>query len=330
MRILVCEFVTGGGLRDHDPPAALVREGDMMLWALVKDLVALPGHEIWTTRDDRLPDAQAGAYVQKVRVGQSVWSTLGQLLPSVDVFWPIAPECDGALERLCALARRIGCRVIASDPQSLAISASKLATSDNLTRHGLPAVTTWRTNQIGKSPTGWVAKPDNGAGCEETHYFKERRTLEDWLSQLATDRRFVVQPYVQGEPVSLSFLCRDGNMWLMSCNRQRISLRGGRIHYDGSDVSAFETKRGRFEPLAEAIAKAMPGLWGYIGADVIDTPQGPKVLEINPRLTTSYVALGRSIGINPAEQVLALLDNGIETIRCPLNATPCIVETADA
>ena len=55
------------------------------------------------------------------------------------------------------------------------------------------------------------------------------------------------------------------------------------------------------------IAAAIPGLWGYVGVDLIDTPAGPVVLEINPRLTTSYCGLGGVLGVNLAALVVGLL-----------------------
>ena len=328
MRILVCEFVTGGGLRESDLPESLVREGDLMLQALVKDLMALPGLEIWTTRDDRLPGAPAGVKTTWIRGGRSIWSTLEQLLSSVEIFWPIAPESGGALERLCRLARETGCRSIASDPSTLALTASKVATTDHLAHCGLPTVATWRTGQVDESPTGWVVKPDDGAGCEETRYFTDHRALCDWLGLLPPDHGFVIQSYVPGTPASLSLLCRDGKAWLLACNRQRITLQNATLHYEGSEVAALEAARPRFEPIAEAIAESMPGLWGYIGVDLIDTANGPRVLEVNPRMTTSYVALGQSIGVNPAGLVLSLLEHAIEQIRRPLKPASTPVSTA--
>ncbi len=40
--------------------------------------------------------------------------------------------------------------------------------------------------------------------------------------------------------------------------------------------------------------------------DFIETASGPIVIEVNPRLTTSYAGLHRAIGINPAQLVLEL------------------------
>ena len=43
MRILVHEFVSGGGLAGRPVPASLAREGAAMLTALVADLAAIRG-----------------------------------------------------------------------------------------------------------------------------------------------------------------------------------------------------------------------------------------------------------------------------------------------
>jgi predicted ATP-grasp superfamily ATP-dependent carboligase len=48
-------------------------------------------------------------------------------------------------------------------------------------------------------------------------------------------------------------------------------------------------------------------LWGYVGVDLVLTGDGPVVLEINPRLTTSYCALRPALGLNTAALVLDLL-----------------------
>ena len=54
----------------------------------------------------------------------------------------------------------------------------------------------------------------------------------------------------------------------------------------------------------------MPGLAGYIGVDVIVGDADIRVLEVNPRLTTSYAGLEQAIGCNPAELILDMFYNG--------------------
>ena len=55
MRILVHEFVSGGGFAGRDVPASLAREGAAMRTALVSDLAAIGRHQIVTTADPRFP-----------------------------------------------------------------------------------------------------------------------------------------------------------------------------------------------------------------------------------------------------------------------------------
>ena len=59
MRLFVCEFVTGGGLRGEALPSDLCREGDAMLQALVKDLLDL-------ARPPRQPDVDASLHADRV------------------------------------------------------------------------------------------------------------------------------------------------------------------------------------------------------------------------------------------------------------------------
>ena len=56
-----------------------------------------------------------------------------------------------------------------------------------------------------------------------------------------------------------------------------------------------------------------------MGIDLIETDSGPVVLEINPRLTTTYTGLRDAIGQNPAALILSLASGGplptIGTVR---------------
>jgi predicted ATP-grasp superfamily ATP-dependent carboligase len=64
-----------------------------------------------------------------------------------------------------------------------------------------------------------------------------------------------------------------------------------------------------FNTLAQKIAQAMPDLAGYVGVDLIVHQGEYFVLEVNPRLTTSYIALHQACGCNPAQMLLDLFYN---------------------
>jgi len=64
--------------------------------------------------------------------------------------------------------------------------------------------------------------------------------------------------------------------------------------------------------------------------DFVETPGGPVVIEVNPRLTTSYAGLHRAIGLNPAKLVLGL-PKSLEMSNDPMRESHSIeVEVAHA
>jgi len=65
-----------------------------------------------------------------------------------------------------------------------------------------------------------------------------------------------------------------------------------------------------FELFAQKIAAICTDLNGYVGIDVIVDTQNDNqitVVEINPRLTTSYAGLAEATGENPAELIMNTL-----------------------
>jgi hypothetical protein len=43
---------------------------------------------------------------------------------------------------------------------------------------------------------------------------------------------------------------------------------------------------------------------GYVGVDFVLTEKKPVLIELNPRLTTSYVGLRKVVGLNPAKAIV--------------------------
>ena len=323
MRLLICEYVTGGGFLGRPLPAGLAREGDMMLAALVKDVAAVGGIEIASVRDGRLRDVGMPATFSILAARDDPWSVWRNAVETADAVWPIAPETGGALTRLSELVLAAGRTLIGSRPRAVALAASKLATAEHLAALGIAVVpTVSAATALRAAPPagrdGWVVKPDDGAGAESTRLFRRYDEMRQWLAAAPDRDNLIVQPYMEGVPASLSILCQQGRALLLSCNRQEIAIENGAFRFCGSVVGGLEQRRSVLEPIAAAVAAAMPDLWGYVGIDFIDSAAGPLVLEVNPRLTTSYVGLGRAIRVNPAGLVLDLIDHDLGAIEQPL------------
>lgn len=301
LRVFVCEFVTGGGMRGECLPSSLAREGTMMRDALIADLRGLADVHVSTTHDDRLPPPPM-ADSEPVGANAEPWSIWSRAAARCNLVWPIAPETGGVLERLTRLLGSSGTAWIGPDAETVRIAASKIRTARLLEEHGVPTVPTYRVDELPVGvPPPFITKPDDGAGCLETR-------LWNVLPAGLVDPGIVVQPFIEGVPASLCIACDDKRAVLLSANRQHIEIRDASLHLSGVTVGAIEDN-GRLCRLAQAVLGAMPGLRGIIGVDLILTPARPMVVDVNPRLTTSYVGLHRFLGVNPVKFVPELTKN---------------------
>jgi predicted ATP-grasp superfamily ATP-dependent carboligase len=325
-RLLVIEFVTGGGLAGLPLPEPLAQEGGLMLSALLRELRAIPGIALWTTRDHRLPPLPAPINAITLGPFDDPYAVWGALMLEADAVWPIAPETGGALERLSRLVLDQGRRLIGSSPEAIAQTASKRRTAEVLGSAGIPVIPTYPARQgFPDSPSGWVLKPDDGAGCTDTFFSDDRRVLEGIARNYPQDGP-IVQPYVAGTAASLSLLCRDGRTLVLACNEQRITREAERLCFGGVWVNGLSRETEALAPLAQAIARALPGLAGFVGVDLILAPAGPMVVEVNPRLTTAYVGLSEALDMNVAAAVLEVFDQGLEAIPRPrVNTTVAVM-----
>jgi predicted ATP-grasp superfamily ATP-dependent carboligase len=316
LRIFAYEHITGGGLTDQRIQAALAPEGAAMLHALVSDLVMLPDVQVVTMRGPGSASAAAqfpplaeggrGDFPYALESKRDFWRTFRRAVSESDAVWLIAPEQDGVLERLSREVVGARCRLLGSSPDAVHVAASKLSTADALLAAGIRTIPTFADEQgVPANVDQIVVKPDDGAGCQDTYLFHRRADLRRWLRDHdATGQIF--QPYIHGTASSLSIVCCEGRARLLSANRQHVAIRNARFEFSGVSVNAIRDSDGRYAKLAQGVARALPGLWGYVGIDVIDGADGPIVVEINPRLTTAYAGLRRALGINVARLVLEL------------------------
>lgn len=292
MRVFICEFVTAGGLRDVELPETLVPEGTRMRDALMADIEALPGvGGLLMAHDDRLPAPQEASI--PVGPDDDPWAVWADLAAKADVVWPVAPETYGLLARLIGLMKQKCAHVVACDLKAVEVCSSKFLTAQRLAAAALPHVPTFRADAPPPELAGpVVTKPDDGAGCENT-----RR----WASAAEAPREagLVIQPFVEGMPASLSVLVRPEGTTLLTVNRQHLSERDGVLSLSGLTVGALAPD-ARIARLVPAVVAAIPGLSGIIGIDIVLTAAGPVVVEVNPRITTSYAGLHRALAVNPA------------------------------
>ncbi len=289
----------------------------MMRNALIADIVAAnPSVDLICTCDPRLPAPLTGEVVW-ITSDIEIWDIWRSIIADADAVWLIAPETGGTLARLAEEVVAQGKQLLGPTPEAIRLASSKYATYCLLHDAGVQMVPTCRAGTWAEfsssypEETLWVIKPDDGVSCEGVTIFSQTSAVQPDLLNVAS-HDLIVQPYRSGVAASISMLCRDGEAWLLSCNQQLVVRENAHFIYRGSTVNGMANAWTAFESLAKQVARAMSGLSGYVGIDVIvrdDSFECIEVLEVNPRLTTSYVGLHASIGCNPAAMVLDLLSS---------------------
>jgi tyramine---L-glutamate ligase len=316
LKIFVCEYITGGGLYREVLPDGLLKEGLLMRDALLTELVELEDVELSCSCDVRVLAPSIG-HVAMMDYGQDIWQVWHRLIQAADAVMVVAPETSGILLRLSQMVIEQGKLLLGCPPSVIALTSSKHATYHAMKCAGINSVPTysaqeWLMTEMHAEEAYWVIKPDDGVGCEGVIALNDREEIIDWLSQQGREARHIVQPLRVGHAASLSMLCRHGQAWLLSCNRQKVAMVSGGFRYHGGIVNGFLPYWTAFDELAQRIASALPDLHGYVGVDLIFS-EGKcptlEVLEINPRITSSYPGLSQATGLNIAAELLRLMQN---------------------
>ena len=269
-----------------------------MLLALLEDAARVPGWTVCTTWDARLGEFPlSGVDVRIVDEPREEASIFAELCATAGAVYVIAPELDDQLATRCRAVLRSEARLLNSSVTALADCSDKLATFERLWSGGVPTIPTRLVapdcDAAEELPV--VVKPRFGAGSHETHLVTDVTTLREIAkkSHSATAvSQFIEQPFVAGRTLSGAVVVRDGEpveIWPVA--EQHLSSEG-RFRYLGGLIPARNVTARRIAALAEQAVHAFPGLRGYVGLDVIVPdcrPDEPLIVEVNPRLTTSYL-----------------------------------------
>jgi predicted ATP-grasp superfamily ATP-dependent carboligase len=308
LKLLVFEYICGGGMADQALPDYLAAEGRLMLQALIDQLKDLAAIQLIIPLDKRC-NIVVPANAEIIWIDdQSPKNYLSALIARSDAVWPLAPESQGLLAEIAQQVLDQNKPLLLSSPKTVKLCSDKLATYHTLIDHNIACVETLALNQnsLNQFPIS-VLKPIDGLGCEGSIVVDNPQQFEQLKSELT---HYICQPYIAGQAVSLSCLFKQGQGWLLTCNQQQIQLKQQQFNLSACLVNVPNRYPDVYQNLIDQIAKALPELWGYIGIDLIETAeQGPLLLEINPRLTTSFVGIYPATGINVAEQVIQLLTN---------------------
>jgi predicted ATP-grasp superfamily ATP-dependent carboligase len=312
-RIFVHEFISGGGWSEGELPPDLVREGYAILWALLSDFQAWGAARTVTTLDTRLwsrhGELPAGEIVAQRPAEYE--SGFQSILSQCDAALIVAPETGGLLARLNAKVLKAGVPLLGCSPKASALAGNKAACDRIFRKAGLPVPPTRvvRPSSAAQAAAelGYplVAKPLDGVGCEGLSLIDSLEQLQPAVEaahKSSQRKEILLQSFMSGNHASVSLLASSKGLLPLSLNEQRIEI-GQPFHYQGGIIPYPHPAAQQALELAQAAARMLPGLRGYFGVDLVLGPEGGTIIEINPRITTSYVGLRRVLQANLAELI---------------------------
>lgn len=252
-----------------------------------------------------------------VRTGSNEKCMFQNCAENADCTLVIAPEFSGLLHERCQWLEESGTTSLNSSLESIQQTGDKRLCGEILAGQGISTPATRlipSINDIDLSSYPFILKPRHGAGALSTWLIRSEnhwQAKKSFLSQSLQESNFVQQPWHDGCSVSVLFIVGKHNVLACPPASQHIN-KDEEFCYEGGTVPIAESLAKRAIHLARQAISCFLGLRGFVGVDLVLGPpeNGEKdvVIEINPRLTTSYLGLRRMTKDNLAQALIALVN----------------------
>lgn len=310
------EAVTSGLVDTVD--SSILSEGFAMLSSVVRDFTYL-GYKASTLLAKKF--AILSMYLPPVKVYKLDKPTLDELRKLAKLHgltYVIAPEDNGLL---ADLLEELNGFHICSKPEAVRCVSDKASLTLKLSKEGfkVPETFTYKPGEpidVDRLKPPYVVKPSTGAGCKGLVIARTFEELKRVVSRIGGP--VLIQEFIEGVPASVSLLTDGSNVIPLSLNRQYIDL-DRRMYLGGYTPMSHRLAKEALD-MASRVLRLFKGLRGYIGVDVILSRYGVYVVEVNPRLTVSYVGLSRILKPNLAKGMVEAGLGELQTFEYRFNA----------
>jgi predicted ATP-grasp superfamily ATP-dependent carboligase len=332
---LIIEYVSGGGYANTKLSSSNLSEAYGMLHSLISDCKAA-GHNVTTLLDSRLktfnPPNEADQIVS-VSASSELYTKLKELSSRVNAVYVIAPESDQVLEKLVEIVESSGGTSLNCKIDAIKRVSNKMTSYETLKEKGITVPETFlldiheKTQNIRRliKELGYplVFKPLDGVSCGGLSVVKDENCIAGAAKKVAQEsmsKQFIAQKLIRGKAASVCVISTGNKAVAVTLNKQLVTLSSPdkESRYYGGVVPFNHKLEKEALMAAEKVIEGIVGLKGYVGVDMILTNEGPVVMEINPRLTTSYIGLKRTVNFNTAQAIV----NAVIRRKLPKNVQP--------
>jgi predicted ATP-grasp superfamily ATP-dependent carboligase len=331
-KIFIFEFVSGGGYNKVDIPSSLFCEGYAMLRTTIEDFKKL-GFQIITLLDVRiefLSQYLKADIIKIVNKNDDYTKIYIECVKESSYCFIIAPEFSNILYNLTKIAKDNKKTVLSVGLDGIILGTSKLKTYNFFLENKVNTPQTYTIplkkkyfdlefilQKFDTLGCPIIIKPEDGVGSESIFYFETKAQIvhffEDSNEKLDLSRNFILQEYIDGEDLSASIINggpskkpRAMNQIILSINAQTIKFKDSvndSIYLGGfTPVVDYEILKNSLEKILESMD--LSKFRGYFGIDFIKKADNSiYFIEINPRLTTSYIGIRNILEYNPLEMI---------------------------
>jgi predicted ATP-grasp superfamily ATP-dependent carboligase len=337
LRLLVYEHVSGGGFAEEPISSGVLSEGFGMLRTLISDFKA-GGHYVTTLLDSQLarlnPPIHADCVVP-VFSSREAKEAIRKISESADATYIIAPETDQILQSLVESIEQTGAASLNCPSSIIEKVANKAVLHKTLRKLGLPSpetimfsvldnVTEIKATINGRLNFPLIFKPLNGVSCCGLSVVRHEDQVAGAVGKIireSSSKHFMAQELIKGTAASVCLISTGGEALSISLNKQYVTIGAPEAisSYDGGLVPFDNPLKPEAFVIAEKIVKSFRDLRGFVGVDLVLTEKEIVTVEINPRLTTSYVGLRQVANFNPAQAII----NAVLKRELPTNIQSC-------
>ena len=285
-KILIFEYITGGGLIEKKVDNNLLFEAETILNSLIKT----SNYQVNFFCDyrHRFRHREGAIIVSKNNPG-IIYNS--KFINKYDFYLPICPETH--------LIYYTYVKKIAHTVNNMNLSCTKtiLTTSDKLTFRQIcnkknisnpDSFDTSKSNQL------YIEKDRTSCGCINTRIVKDNQTQ-------AKDK--IIEKYIPGQSYSISLHISHKRYNIMSINKQIIQKKNNSIKLKALLVNIYPSFRDHLFNFIDNILNVFPNLRGFVGLDFIEYKGELFLIEINARYTTSMSLIERCKKKHPLDYI---------------------------
>ncbi|MFX0102647.1 MAG: ATP-grasp domain-containing protein [Candidatus Hodarchaeota archaeon] len=302
-KIFIVEFTSAGGFTSNvEEIESILIEGLAMLDTIIRDALS-GGFDVHAIVMDGLKSHDTIMNLDVnwnfLKRDEDLIEKCKKIASRVDYSFLIAPEFHDYLFTYTKVLESLPAVLLSQPSLQVEMGCDKESCMKKLKERGISTPPTIKLDEFsGRSPIKYpvVVKPNKGAGCagvflvEGDDQLNEIIQVEGTLGFNRAD--LIVQSYIEGTSLSASAIGRGNTQLFLGINEQDVSLSLSESKYNGGMV-------GPTHPYLEKECRRIAGiisetldLRGFFGLDfILDKNHCIHVVEVNPRLTTSFVGL---------------------------------------